>query len=93
MIMTITAAMPTPTAITNVCWCSCPSDSAGLAVDVGEEDCTCDVMAGTSVVVWDMICVDISEAVSVDVNKAFVVTSEQEVADGSYPGILSNDPT
>ena len=40
-----------------------------------------------------MICVDISEAVCVDVNKAFVVTSEQEVADGSYAGIPSNDPT
>ena len=91
MIMTIRAATPTPVAIINVR--SCPSDSAGLAVDVGEEDCTCDVMVGISVVVWDMICVNISEAVSVDVNKAFVVTSEQEVADGSYPGILLNDPT
>ena len=45
-------------------------------------------MVCTGVVVQETMSVDVSEAVdvfavSVDVNKVFVVTSEQEVADGS----------
>ena len=51
-------------------------------------------MVCTGVVVQETISVDAFEAVCVDVNNIFVdvVTSEQEVADGSYAGISSNDP-
>ena len=85
MIMITVAATLTPTAIPIAR--SCPS--ADLLCDVGEGDCTCDVMVCTGVVVQVMISedvlevVDIFEAVCVDVNKVFVVTSAQEVADGS----------
>ena len=51
-------------------------------------------MVCTGVVVQETISVDAFEAECVDVNNIFVVvTSEQEVADGSYAGISSNDPT
>ena len=71
------------------------SPLSDFPLDVGEGGCTCDVMVCTGVVVQESISVDACKAVYVDVTNIFVdiVASEQEVADGSYAGILSNDPT
>ena len=96
MTMIIVTAALTPEAMTTV-RCHPLSD---LPLDVG---CTGDVVVCIGVAVHDMIfvdvceavCVDVSETVCVDVTNIFVNvgTSVQEVADGLYAGILSNDPT
>ena len=87
MIMSIVATALTPAAMTTV-RCHPLFD---LPLDVG---CTYDVVEGIGIVVHDMICVDVSEAVCVDVKTIFVSVgkSVQEVAEGSYAGIPSNDP-
>ena len=62
-----------------------------LPLDVG---CTGDVVVCIGIAVHDMIFVDVSEAVYVDVTNIFVnVGTSVQVADGSYAGIPSNDPT
>ena len=61
---------------------------------VSETVCV-DVSEAVCVDVSEAVCVDVSEAVCVDVTNVFVNvgTSVQEVADGLYAGMLSNDPT
>ena len=87
MTMIIVAAALTPAAIPTV-RCHPLSD---LPLDVG---CTCDVVVCIGVAVHDMIFVDVSEAVCVDVTNIFVnVGTSVQVSDGSYAGIPSNDPT
>ena len=65
-----------------------------IFVDVSEA-VRVDVSEAVCVDVSEAVCVDVSEAVCVDVTNIFVNvgTSVQEVADGLYAGMLSNDPT
>ena len=88
MTMSIIAAPLTPAAIPIMRF----RPLSDLPLDVG---CTCDVVVCIGVAVHDMIFVDVSESVCVDVTNIFVDvgTPVQEVADGSYAGIPSNDPT
>ena len=72
----------------------CVDVSEAVCVDVSEAVCV-DVSEAVCVDVSEAVCVDVSETVCVDVTNIFVDvgTSVQEVADGLYAGMLSNDPT
>ena len=95
MITKIIKLIVTPIIRSDDLW-SFPRD--GSPVDVGKMATAVCITVCAGIAVQEMMRVDVSKAVDVfavcvNVHKVLVVTSEQEVTDGSKAGILSNDPT